>query len=503
MEEEVGPLHGEEGRGESSSPTDEVGSLDDANIGQELPQNMQVEAHDWHNRMRAAMLALISAIPKVGAVVSSIIGIFWPANMQDIWVALNMEEYVKNIVKQEIFEFEMRQLQSSIQALETSIRRYERAALLEKGSFLSIWISQADKLYFQLRNSANDIHLLLHVVTVSVLHMAAMHERLTFGEELYGSDNSEKWTKDIVEVFQMYTSDFIPSLFKKWKQWREEQIEIRAWVVPGVWGNVSQITPDVSHATVEDKLTGESFRFQATRRNSTTIFLDVCQDHKSRMVNEAVADMTSCLSSTFAFRSLLPDRIQEQYPAYDRELFGQVFRGPYSQDLCRRVINEFRTFRTRPTSSDQTALDRVWEVIVVTANFLNTIQFVYFDDNARIPGVVAGNPNTAGRVFVHRIDVLDRPIRDLRLEFSSEALATLQLYFEDGSSTQRMGATFMTSVEERVTCTVPRGYRLSSWAFREDPAISVLRFQFTPEELRPIPAQMIMIPPTRPQPTPP
>nr|UDN67331.1 insecticidal protein IPD113 [Blechnum occidentale] len=483
MEEGGGPLHGEKAGGVSSSHQHhEAGSLDDA-IVEEFARNSQMEAHDWHNRTRDVVLALISIIPTVGAIASVVLGIFWPANKVDIWVALSLEEYVRNIVKQEIFEFEMRQHQSSIEALESTIRRYNTAALPEKGNFLSIWISQADALCIRLRNSTNDIHLLLHIVTVSVLHMAAMHERLTFGEELYGTDNTANWTRDLVEVFQMYTSDLIPSLFRKWKQWREGLIEIRSWVVPGRWGNLVQL-PDVSHATVEDKLTGAIVRFSVARRNSTTIFLDVCQDHKSRMANEAVADMASCMSSTFAFRSLLPDRIQGQYPAYDRELFGQVFRGPYSQDHCRLVVTEFRTFRTRPTHFDQTAIDRVSELIVMTAIHFGTMQFVYFDNNSRIPGLVAGNASGGGRWQRHVIDVLDKPIRDLRLEFNNEALASLQLSFEDGSSTPRLG-NFSGSAEEKVTCTVPRGYRLSSWAFRADPAISVLRFQFTPEELRP------------------
>nr|UDN67322.1 insecticidal protein IPD113.1 [Doryopteris pilosa var. gemmifera] len=466
--------------------------------GQDIPvvdlieKYMQVQAHDWHNRIRGAILGLISLVPTVGRAVSRLIGLFWPANRVDIWEALKLEQYIRNIVQQEIFDFEMQLLRSDIEALETTVARYDMAALNEKGNFLSIWISQADALYFRMRNSTNNIHLLLHIVTVSTLHLAALHERLTFGEELYGTNNAANWTQDLVNMFRLYTVDLIPSIFKRWKEWREAQIEIRAWVNRGSCGNLI-CRPNVSHATVEDKISGARVTFQATNQNSTTIFSAICEDHKTRMVNEAVADMASCLSPTFAFHKLLPDNIQAQFSAYDREQFGRVFRGPYSQDLSHGAWTSLKSFRSRPTRFDQTARDRILEVIIRAGSHIDAIQFWYDHANANsmTAGVMAGNPSGGSR---YQVDVRGRLIQDLRMEFSRDVLAALQLRFIDGISTQNFGNA-NGGITRDVTCTAPYGYRLSSWAFREDTgpygtaAISVLRFQFTPELDFPVPEE--------------
>ncbi|MCO5558667.1 hypothetical protein L7F22_012253 [Adiantum nelumboides] len=457
-----------------------------------LAKYMQVEAHDWHNRIRGAVLGLISLVPKVGAAISRLIGLFWPANKVDIWEAIKAEEYVRNIVQQEIFEFELQQLQNDIEALEMTVARYDMAALTEKGNFLSIWISQADALFIRMRNSPNNIHLLLHIVTVSTLHVAALHERLTFGEELYGSNNTANWTQDLVDVFQRYTTDLIPNVFKSWKGWRETQIEITAWVRIGSCGNLT-CRPNISYARVEDKISGAIFSFQATNRNSTTIFSGICEDHKIRMANEATADMASCLSPTFAFHKLLPDHIQTQFSPYDREQFGRVFRGPYSQDLSYGFWTAVKSFRSHPTRFDQTARDRILEMTIRAGSHVDAIQFWYdhVNANSMTPGIMAGNSMGGNR---HQVNARNRPIQEMRMEFARDVLASLQLHFEDGTSTPEFGNDgWATRI---LTCTAPYGYRFSSWAFREDPgpyrtaAISVLRFQFTPEDISNPPEQL-------------
>nr|UDN67325.1 insecticidal protein IPD113 [Myriopteris lanosa] len=450
-----------------------------------IDKYMHIQAHDWHNRIRGALLALLSKIPTVGSAVSMLVGFFWPANRVDIWEAIKAEERVRNIVQQELFEFEMQLLKDEIEALETVVARYNNTAVLtEKGNFLSIWITQADRLYIRMRNSANNIHLLLHIVTVSVLHVAGLHERLTFGEQLYGASNTANWTQDLVTVVRSYTVDLIPDLFKKWKEWRESQIEIRAWVVRGTCGFLN-CRPDVSHATVEDKMSGAIFRFQATNRNSTTIFSGICQDHKIRMANDAIADMAGCLSPTFALHKLLPLHSQGQFSAYDREQFGRIFRGPYSQDLTHGLFTFVKAFRSNITMPDETSSrDRVLEVTIRAGAHVDAIQFWYdhVNPNAMTAGILAGNSLGGSR---HQVDVRQRAIQDLRMEFSYDVLASLQLHFEDGSSTAKFGnaENWATRI---VTCSTPLGYRVSSWGFRVDAgpyglSISVLRFQFTPE----------------------
>nr|UDN67315.1 insecticidal protein IPD113 [Asplenium laserpitiifolium] len=448
---------------------------------------MQVEVHDWNNRLRKAVLALTSEIPTVGFAISGLIGLFWPKNKVSIWEALKVEQYVRNIVQQELFEFEMGLLESDIEALQTTIHRYDQAAAtLEKGNFLSIWISQADGLLIRMRRSTNNIHLLLHIVTVAVLHMAALHERLTFGEELYGSNNTANWKQALVQMFEEYTVNLIPTVFKEWRQWRDSQIEIKQWAKRGQWGTVVS-SPDSSHATVEDKLAGELFTFSRSYLYSTTIFSGVTGDQKTRMMNEATADMASCMSPTFAFHELLPDDVKKQFSPYNKELFGRVFRGPYSQDLMQPLFTNInKDFRSHPKRFDQTARDRVLEVTIRAGHHIDAIQFWYDHTNANstTAGLMAGNSSGGSR---HQIDVRDRPIEELRMEFAHDTLASLQLHFRDGTATKRYGNE-LGWASKIATCTAPFGYKLSSWAFREDPgfynttAISVLRFDFTPED---------------------
>nr|UDN67316.1 insecticidal protein IPD113 [Asplenium athertonense] len=446
---------------------------------------MHVEAHDWQNRLRQAILGLASKIPKVGFAISALIGLFWPPNRVSIWEAINGEVYVRNIVRQELFEFEVRLLKSDIEALETVIHRYDQAAsTLEKGNFLSIWISQADGLLIRMRRSTNNIHLLLHIVTVAVLHMAALHERLTFGEELYGSNNTANWKQALVEMFEEYTINLIPTLFREWRQWRDSQIEIRQWAVRGRWGNVVA-SPDSSHATVEDKFARQLFTFRVIRRYSTTIFSGVTQDQRTRMMNEATADMASCISPTFAFHEILPNDVKTRFSPYDKELFGRVFRGPYSQDLMQPLFTTFRDFRSHPRRSDPTTPGRVVEVTIRAGHHVDAIQLWYdhANSNSATAGLMAGNPTGGTR---HQINVRDRPIQQFRMEFAHDTLASLQLHFQDGTSTRKFGNE-LGWASRIATCTAPYGYKLSSWAFREDPgpygtaAISLLRFDFTPE----------------------
>lgn len=447
-----------------------------------LARHMQVEANDWHNRVRDAVLALISDVPMVGTAISILIGLFWPATQVNIWEALKAE--VTNIVRREIFEFEMRLLESDIEALERTIVRYERASLLhEKGVFLGHWITQADALAIRMRNSNNRIHLLLHIVTVAVLHMAALHERLTFGEEIYGVNNTANWTTELVEQFERYTSDKVPNIFEEWRPWRESQIEIREWRVAGQCGNLT-CRPSVSHATVEDKVSGAKFVFRATNVFSTTIFSDLCRGHRTRMMNEAVADMASCMSPTFAFHTLLPSDIQMQFSPYDRRVFGQVFRGPYSWHLLQHQL--FYTsgrisFITQPTLFDRTDRDRILQVTIVEGMIsLRGMQFWYdhADPNAMTPGMRAGNFSLAGRPDIIDVDVRNRPIQHLHLEFATDGKFSLQIQFEDGTSTRKFGNGMSPWLGDKVACTTPSGYRLSSWACSP---FDLVRFEFTPE----------------------
>nr|UDN67329.1 insecticidal protein IPD113.1 [Lygodium flexuosum] len=446
---------------------------------------IQVNADDWHNRIRSAILQLASGIPVVGNAVSILLGLFWPANRVNIFESIELEQYIRNIVKQEIFEFELRQHMSDIEALEDTVRSYDRAALREKGNFLTAWITQSNILATRLRNSQNNIHLLLHIVTVATLHMAALHERFTFGKELYAEDNTTNWQEDLVAAFRRYAYEVLPVIFRQWKSWRESQVQIETWTRNAQHG-VINYRPASSHATVEDRHSGERFVFRRDGIRSTTIFLPVCEDHRTRMGNEAVADMASYISPTFAFHKLLPDDVQRLLHAYDEQQFGRVFRGPYSRDLLWNNVSSSSAidFRSSTNRNDfVTSRHGVVEVNIRAGHHVDAIQFRYGAANSgNVLGVMAGN-NRGGTL--RQFDVRHRAIESVRMEFAQNILAAIQLDFDDGTTTRRLGnqLDWPTWV---ATCTTPFGYTLSSWAYRQDngpygtAAPSVLRFQYAP-----------------------
>ncbi|KAI5076437.1 hypothetical protein GOP47_0008502 [Adiantum capillus-veneris] len=303
-----------------------------------IAKYMQVEAHDWHNRIRSAVLGLISAVPKVGAAISRLIGRFWPANKVDIWEAIKAEEYVRNIVQQEIFEFELQQLQNDIEALEMTIERYDTAALTEKGHFLGIWITQADALFMRMRNSPNNIHLLLHIVTV----------------ELYGSNNTANWTQALVDMFER-------------SQGRDSHFRQRIDTQQQFFREFAKIT---------------KFGWR-TRRLRT--WPAACRP---------LLLFTSSYPTTFR-RSFL--------------LLTGSSSGGFSEAHIPRIFHTDSGRLSNPSDPIQLAL-------------IKRLATEFWRDYGR--KLYGGHR--------HQVDVRDRPIQEMRMEFARDVLASLQLHFKDG-----------------------------------------------------------------------
>ncbi|KAH7373200.1 hypothetical protein KP509_17G043800 [Ceratopteris richardii] len=301
----------------------------DANDDKSSLRAADIIVSDWNNRIRSVILALTSKIPKVGGIASFIIGCFWPQDKIDVFEAI--KEDIRNLVKQEILEYELNLHKSEVDGLKMILKRYEEAKNHEKGHFLTNWITEADKLSIIFRQSNNNTQLIHLDITLATLHLAALRERLDFGKQLYDEDNTEQWKKDLEDMYKTYVVDFFPSIFTQWKEWRANNIVYESWTET----HPTAIPPFFrieSHAKLEDKIGGEVKRYSADLTDSTTIFKEICQDHKTRMCNDAYSAMAGSLSTTFSFLDTLPDNAKN-FPKYDKAVFGRMFKGPYSEDL--------------------------------------------------------------------------------------------------------------------------------------------------------------------------
>ncbi|MCO5592124.1 hypothetical protein L7F22_046119 [Adiantum nelumboides] len=291
---------------------------------------VDVVASDWNNRIRDAVMKVSAKIPEVGSVVSALIGYLWPENKVNIFQAIKAD--LTKLVKQEILHYELKLHESELDTLKKTMEGYKTAKTHEKGLFLHTWITEAQRLSAIFRGSTNNIHLILPVITLALLHLTGLRERLDFGKELYQEDNRKQWKEDLEVTYKMYIVDFLPNGFKKWKVWRADQVNVEAWTKahPMALPPFFRIE---SYATVVDTITGEKKYFSADLTDSTTVFTAPCKDHKVRMCNDATAAMAGHISATFVFDKILPDN-SKNLPKYDKVVFGRVFKGPYSQDLC-------------------------------------------------------------------------------------------------------------------------------------------------------------------------
>ncbi|KAH7373232.1 hypothetical protein KP509_17G045200 [Ceratopteris richardii] len=234
---------------------------------------VDVIASDWNNRIRSVVLQLTSKIPEVGAIASFIIGSFWPQDKVDVFEAI--KEDIRNLIRKEILEYELNVHKSEIDGLKIILTRYQEAHHHEKGHFLTNWITEADKLSIIFRKSNNNIHLIHVDITLAILHLAALRERLDFGKELYEEENTEQWKDDLKDMYKIYVVDFFPNIFKQWKDWRAENIVYESWtethfiVIPPFFRIES-------HAKLKDKIGGEIKSYSVDLSDSTTTFEGIC-----------------------------------------------------------------------------------------------------------------------------------------------------------------------------------------------------------------------------------
>ncbi|KAH7431304.1 hypothetical protein KP509_08G041900 [Ceratopteris richardii] len=445
-------------------------------------RQVDVIASDWHNRIRSVVLELTKKIPEVGAIAGFIIGSFWPENKIDVFAAIKKD--VQNLVKEEIFQYELNLHKSEIDGLKMIIKRYREAKLHEKGHFLNKWITEADKLSIIFRQSSNN-HQLIHLdITLATLHLAGLRERLDFGKDLYGEDNTKQWNKDLEDMYETYVVDFFPKIFTKWKEWRKDNVVYKSWVET----HPTAIPPFFrreSHATLEDKIGGEMKKYSADITDSTTTFSHICEAHKTRICNDAYSAMAGSMSTTFSFLKILPDN-RRNFFKYDKTVFGRMFKGPYSLDLLQNggdygFGHPVPSFRCHPQYDDYSPTSgSITNVVVREWNSIDAMQFIYKNREGR----VAGNPRGGQR---HDIDVSGNLLNGLHMGFSSGILASVQLLYCDGTSSPKYGNRGGWRLSE-VSAKGPAGYKMTSWSYKTDAGPSntqgpsVIQLEYAPLE---------------------
>ncbi|MCO5573373.1 hypothetical protein L7F22_027142 [Adiantum nelumboides] len=212
-----------------------------------------------------------------------------------------------------------------------------------------------------------------------------------------------------------------------------------------------------ANATVVDTITGEKKRFYKDNYNSETYFQSICKDHKTRMKNDASAEMAGAISTSFEFLKLLPDNTRN-FPKYDKKVFGRVYRGPYAQDLCYSKYSD-DNHQTRPNYDDYSPNSgQITKVIIREWNTIDAMQFIY----ANRQGQLAGNPNGGAK---HDIDVTRKPIYGLRMGFSNNLLTYVQILYYDGTSSETYGNRSGWQCYEALA-NGPSAYKLSSWSYK-------------------------------------
>ncbi|MCO5552966.1 hypothetical protein L7F22_006486 [Adiantum nelumboides] len=417
--------------------------------------DVDVRASDWNNRVRDAAIKIASKIPEVGTVVSFLMNFFWPEDKIDIFQSLKAD--MTKLIKKEILEYELNRHQGELDGLRDIIQRYQAAETHEKGNLLDIWITDADMLSAIFRVSNNNISLIAPTITLALLHLSGLRERLDFGKDLYAEDNTKQWKQDLEDMYKTYIVDFLPTIFQQWKVWREDQIQINQWLSE----HVTTIPPFflyVTHATVVDAVTGETIEFIQDDLNARTYFQSVCEDHKTRMKNDAFAEMAGAISTTFEFRDLLPENDRINFFKFDKTVFGRVFKGPYAYHLC-FTDSSFNHMDTRPNQDDYSQDSGPMSKIIIREwNSIDAMQFIYADRQ----GQLAGNPKGG---MSHEIDVATKPVNGLRMGFTDAILAYIQINYYDGTTSETYGNRGGWQCKE-ATAMGPSAYKVNSWSYR-------------------------------------
>jgi hypothetical protein len=442
-------------RSKYDSPADEVAE-DETAVREEIISKMgriDVAASDWNNRMRDVSIKLSTKIPVVGQAASIILGIFWPVNKVNIFESIKQD--IANLVDEKILAKELEERQNEIEALHKIIKEYHDAKMVEKRSWLTRWIADSITLNVKLQRSSNNIHFILPTITLALLHLSGLRERLDYGKEIYGEDNTAVWKNELEKTYNEYVVVYFPEIYLKWKVWRADQVVIRKWLEQHVI-TIPPFYVNESHATVDDKVSGARRQYYKDWSASLNIFESITNDHKTKMCNDAYTEMAGCLSTTFDFNLIVPD---SKDPPYNKEVFGRMFLGPFAEELLMGtgVHGEPRYRRVLDHNDYDANKGSLKQMVIREWNTIDAMQFVYVNGAGRL----AGNANGG---MEHKLDVVNKYVNGMRMGYSNGLLCFVQVLYRDNTKSQTFGNRGGWRTQDGVA-NGPPGYKLRSWSY--------------------------------------
>ncbi|KAG0578439.1 hypothetical protein KC19_4G023000 [Ceratodon purpureus] len=415
---------------------------------------MEVPVSDWNNRIREVSTKLATKIPYIGQAASIILGMLWPVDKANIFESIKKD--IKNLVDEKILEKELEDRQNEIAALHRVIQEYEAAKTVEKGNWLTRWIAESIELSIKLQNSSNNVHFILLSITLALLHLSGLRERLEHGKEIYGDDNTLSWKKDLEQTYHDYVVVYFPDVYKKWKEWRADQVEIKEWLSKSFMF-LPPFYHDNLNATVEDKVSGTKHEYYLGFCGAVGLFKKVTGHHKTKMCNDAYTQMAGCISTTFVFDKIVPS---SQDPPYDKKVFGTMYLGPYAEDLLLGPGQHGQSLFTTVLDHDDYDVNKgpLTQLRIRAGNTIDAMQFIY----ANGPGTLAGNPEGGQE---HSVVLNDKYVNGLRMGFADFLLCFVQVLFTDGTVSDTFGNWKGLGTTRDAVANGPPGYKLQSWSY--------------------------------------
>lgn len=275
--------------------------------------------------VRAITLGAISAIPKIGKLVSSVLSVFWPEKGPTVWE--QVQANVEAVVQQQAVNQALSLLSGDLVNIQRYLDNYNASTTgEERADWLTKAIAEciAVQDYINVTAPLDNTHLQLFPILVPLahLHLVALREMYLFGPEIYNATNA-RWQTDLQEGYDWYSS---------WPQWY--------WTPWYNWrvGRISASTPtpgrDCIFKTCWDFKVTDS-QMNVTNSNSkcgsfdsSSAASDWAQGTKTAMVAEAVSYMLAIVEPTFTLHQLVP-WMETQPPIVPNYARNGVTTGPY------------------------------------------------------------------------------------------------------------------------------------------------------------------------------
>ncbi|MGN6573158.1 MAG: insecticidal delta-endotoxin Cry8Ea1 family protein [Pseudolabrys sp.] len=167
---------------------------------------------DINDIIRSIVLAGLSEAPKIGWLLSSLVGSLWPESAEDIWDEI--ESKVEALIQQQLAQYEYQQIQQDLTGLQNVINDYTSAVATSQSdpSLISqYWVSAAtqfDSVRPHFMAQGYEVLLLPLMAQMANLHLSLIRDGIQFGA---------KWGWTAAEVAAQETK--IGQLISTYSDW--------------------------------------------------------------------------------------------------------------------------------------------------------------------------------------------------------------------------------------------------------------------------------------------